>query len=73
MRRPDAEEIEFTKALSGQSEARVYETAVQKLNLLFAYGHVRGWTAHIAEQIAISKLFTEARSRCARKQHLHLR
>jgi len=69
---PTPEEIEFTKAAIGQSEARRYETPFQKLNILSRMDTYEVGTEHIAEQNAILEAFTEAEADALAAKHLHL-
>jgi zinc protease len=56
---PTPEEITFTKAAIGQSEARNYETPSQKLNILARMDTYKAGTEYIAEQNAILEAFSE--------------
>lgn len=69
---PTAEEIAFTKAAIGQSEARRYETPFQKLNILARMDTYEVGTDHIEEQKAILEAFTEGEADALAAKHLDL-
>lgn len=69
---PTPEEIEFTKAAIGQSEARRYETPFQKLGILSRMDTYEVGTEHIAEQNAILEAFTEEEADALAAKHLDL-
>jgi zinc protease len=69
---PTADEIAFTKAAIGQSEARRYETPSQKLNILARMATYNVGTEHIAEQKAILEAFTEGEAAALAAKHLDL-
>lgn len=69
---PTQEEIDFTKAAIGQSEARRYETPFQKLNILGRMDTYDLSTDHIEEQKAILEAFTREDSKALAAEHLDL-
>ncbi|MGJ8559668.1 MAG: M16 family metallopeptidase [Litorimonas sp.] len=69
---PTEDEIVFTKAAIGQSEARRYETPFQKLNILARMATYDVGTEHIEEQKAILEAFTEGEADALAAKHLHL-
>lgn len=69
---PTPEEIAFTKAAIGQSEARRYETPSQKLNILARMDTYKVGTEHIEEQKAILEAFTEGKADALAAKHLDL-
>lgn len=69
---PDADEIAFTKAAIGQSEARRYETPFQKLNILSRMDTYKVGPEHIEEQKAILEAFTEGEADALAAKHLDL-
>jgi len=69
---PTAEEIAFTKAAIGQSEARRYETPFQKLSILARMDTYGVGTEHIEEQKAILEAFTEGEADALAAEHLDL-
>lgn len=69
---PTPEEITFTKAAIGQSEARQYETPFQKLNILSRMDTYEVGTEHIDEQKEILRAFTEADADALAAKHLDL-
>lgn len=69
---PTVDEIAFTKAAIGQSEARRYETPSQKLNILARMANYNVGTEHIEEQKAILEAFTEGEADALAAKHLDL-
>lgn len=69
---PTPEEIAFTKAAVGQSEARQYETPSQKLNILARMDSYKVGTEHIEEQKEILEAFTESEADALAAKHLNL-
>ncbi|MGB6231421.1 MAG: pitrilysin family protein [Litorimonas sp.] len=69
---PTDEEIAFTKAAIGQSEARQYETPFQKLNILSRMDTYEVGTDHIEEQKRILEAFTREDSAALAAEHLDL-
>ncbi|MGB3455040.1 MAG: pitrilysin family protein [Litorimonas sp.] len=69
---PTEEEITFTKAAIGQSEARRYETPFQKLNILARMDTYEVGTDHIEEQKRILESFTREESAALAAEHLDL-
>ncbi len=69
---PTEEEIAFTKAAIGQSEARRYETPFQKLNILARMDTYEVGTDHIEAQKRILEAFTQADSAALAAEHLDL-
>ena len=69
---PTSDEIEFTKAAIGQSEARRYETPFQKLNILSRMDTFEVGTEHIAERNEILEALTEEQADALAAKHLDL-
>ncbi len=69
---PTADEIAFTKAAIGQSEARQYETPRQKLGLLRRMDTYGLDASYIDEQKAILRDYTEAEGDALAAKHLGL-
>ncbi|MFB9374694.1 M16 family metallopeptidase [Algimonas porphyrae] len=69
---PTQDEIDFTKAAIGQSEARRYETPFQKLNILSRMDTYEVGTEHIEEQKAILEAFTRDEAKALAAEHLDL-
>jgi zinc protease len=69
---PTPEEIAFTKAAIGQSEARRYETPFQKLSILARMDTYGVGTEHIDEQKVILESFSEGEADALAAEHLDL-
>lgn len=69
---PTPEEVTFTKAAIGQSEARRYETPFQKLNILARMDTYKVGTEHMDEQKALLAAYTEAEGDALAAKHLDL-
>ena len=69
---PTDDEIAFTKAAIGQSEARRYETPFQKLNILARMDTYDVGTEHIEEQKQILEAFTREEAVALADKHLNL-
>lgn len=69
---PTSDEIAFTKAAIGQSEARRYETPFQKLNILARMDTYKVGTEHIEEQKALLEAFMEGDADALAAKHLDL-